>query len=36
MDMQIHTNHEIASNKPDIVIQDHKTMACKQIDMAVP
>ena len=35
-DMQIHTDHEIAANKPDIVIKDHKTMTCKLIDMAVP
>ena len=26
---QIHTDHEIAANKPDIVIKDHKTMTCK-------
>ena len=34
--MHIQTDHEIASNKPDIVIKDHKTMICKLIDMAVP
>ena len=34
--MQIHTDHEIAASKPDIVIKDHKTMTCKLIDMAVP
>ena len=34
--MQIHTDHKIAANKPDIVIKDHKTMTCKLIDVAVP
>ena len=34
--MQIHTDHEIAANKPDIVIKDYKTMTCKVIDMAEP
>ena len=33
--MQIHTDCEIAGNKPDIVIKDHKTMTCKLFDMAV-
>ena len=35
-DMQIHTDGEIAANKPDIVIKDHKNKTCKLIDMAVP
>ena len=35
-DMQIHTDREIATNKPDIVIKDHKNKPCKLIDMAVP
>ena len=34
--MQIHTGCEIAANKPDIVIEDHKTMTCKLINMAIP
>ena len=34
--MQIHTAHKIAANKPDIVIKDHKTMTCKLINMVVP
>ena len=34
--MQIHTDCEIAANKPNIVIKDHKTMTCKLINMAVP
>ena len=29
-DMQIHTDREIAANKPDIVIKDHKDKTCKQ------
>ena len=35
-DMQIHTDREIAANKPNIVIKDHKNKTCKLIDMAVP
>ena len=35
-DMQIHTDREIAANKPDIVIKDHKNKTCKLVDMAVP
>ena len=34
--MKIHTDHEIAANKPDIVIKDHKTKKCKLIYMALP
>ena len=34
--LQIHLDHEIAANKSDIVIKDHKTMTCKLINMAVP
>ena len=34
--MQIHTHREMAANKSDIVIKDHKTMTCKIINMAVP
>ena len=34
--MQIHKDREIAANKPDIVIKDHKNKTCKLIDMAVP
>ena len=34
--MQICTDHEIAANKSNIVIKDHKTMTCKLINMAVP
>ena len=34
--MQICTDCEIASTKPDIVIKDHKTMICILTDMAVP
>ena len=33
--MEIHTDHDIAANKPNIVIKDHKTMTCKLIDMVV-
>ena len=35
-DIQIHTEREIAANKPDIVIKDHKNKACKLMDMAIP
>ena len=34
--MQIHIDCEIAANKPDIVIKDHKTMTCKLINIVVP
>ena len=34
--MQMHTDHEIAANKPEKAIKDHKTMTCKLIDMVVP
>ena len=34
--MQIHADFEIATNKPNIIIKDHKTMTCKLTDMAVP
>ena len=33
--MQIHMDHEIAAKKPEIVIKDHETMACKLIDRTV-
>ena len=29
-DMQIHTDREIAANKPDIVIKDHKDKTCNR------
>ena len=35
-DMPIHTDRKITANRPDIVIQDHKTKTCKFIDKAVP
>ena len=34
-DMQIHTGREIATTKPDIVIQDHENKTFKLNDMAV-
>ena len=33
--MQIHIDHEIAASKPDIVIEDNKTMTCKLIEVVV-
>ena len=33
--MQIHTDREIAANKPDIMIKDHKNKTCKLIDVAI-
>ena len=32
---QLNTDREIAANKPDIVIKDHKNKTCKLIGMAV-
>ena len=34
--MPIHTDREIADNKPDIIIRDHTNQKCQIIDMAVP
>ena len=34
--MPIHTDREIAANKPDIIIRDHTIQKCQIIDMAVP
>ena len=34
--MPIHTDREIAANKPDIIIRDHTNQKCQIIDMAVP
>ena len=34
--MPIHTNREIAANKPDIIVRDHTNQKCQIIDMAVP
>ena len=33
--MPIHTDREIAANKPDIIIKDHTNQKCQIIDMAV-
>ena len=33
--MQIHTEREIAANKPDIMIKYHKNKTCKLIDVAI-
>ena len=32
----MHTDSEVAANKPDVVIKDQKKETCKLIDMAVP
>ena len=32
----IHTDREIAADKPDIIIRDHTNQKCQIIDMAVP
>ena len=34
--MKIHIDRQIAANKPDIVIKDHRNKTCKLIDMVVP
>ena len=34
--MPIHTDREIAANKPDIINRDHTNQRCQIIDMAVP
>ena len=35
-DMEMHTDSEVAANKPDIVIKDQKNKTCKLIDMTLP
>ena len=35
-DMQIHTDRELSTNKPDIVIKDHANQCCKLTDVSVP
>ena len=34
--MPIHTDREIAADKPDTIIRDHTNQKCQIIDMAVP
>ena len=34
--MPIHTDREIAANKPDVIIRDLMNQICQMIDMAVP
>ena len=33
-DMQIHTDKELSTNKPDVVIMDHANWCCKLIDVS--
>jgi hypothetical protein len=35
-DMPVHTDRQLAANKPDIIVKDHRLRTCTLIDVAVP